>query len=254
MRQLIILLSFFFQLPCFSQTDLSLGAQGRSFPFSAGELFAEAGHNFKFWEKESPQFKVNPFFGLIRPSVGVNSSVLVNAYKGEVEFFPISFIGFSTGYQKVESNFDFPFFDCEKIFCQLQVERRWIEGKVALKYKEALLLIFLKEDHLAPSRGGKNFGEFRRVITGQDGGDQLRELRIVLGRSFENKLIGVVHEWAMFNKSREDSRTTFGVYQVKKDKQTYMLGLGAFESDEVGRGPIAYLRWTYQFSAGLKLF
>jgi hypothetical protein len=240
-------------LKVYASPDASVGIQGRSFPMFAAESYGEVGYGQQLWGAKALPDKASPFYGFIRPAIGATSSVVVNAFRGEIEFFPISFLGVMAGYSQVHSNFEFPFFNCEEIYCRGRTERRYLEGRMALGHKGYLFMSTYRQDRLQFSQGDKQFAEFRRVIKGNPGHDVLEELRVVAGKSDKKRLLGLAHEWSRFQLSDEQSRSTFFLFQRTKTESTLMLGAGAFSSDSMGMGPILYFRYNYIILPSIKL-
>jgi hypothetical protein len=232
--------------------DLSGGFQGRTLPALGAELYAESGYNFIFWgeKKESKDF----LYGLIRPSFGASASGVVNSIKGEIEFFPISILGFSAGRQILHSNFNFPFLDCDSVQCRGEYVRNFVESKMVLGHKGWIILGNYKVDTLhSPSRTVP-MADWRNVIIGEPGVEVQIEKKLLLGKLFSNKMLAVLYETVRFQGSGEQKEGMTAVYQVRKNDTNYMFGVGGFRSEQQATGLQFYFRIHHVALPSLKLF
>jgi hypothetical protein len=232
--------------------DFSAGLQGRSLPSLGAEAYAEAGLNQLLWGKKDQPKDV--FYGLVRPSLGASTSAVINSLKGELEIFPISFLGFSLGRQMLFSNFDFPFLDCDSIQCQGQFERNFVEGKMVLGHRGWVALGHYKVDVLTSPGDKLPMADWRNVIVGDPGEEVQIEKKLFLGKFFSNKMVGALVENVQFLGSRERKESFAAVYQVRKNQTHYMLGVGAFHTDQQPMGFQFYFRIHQVYLPSLKLF
>lgn len=232
--------------------DLNYGAQGRTLPALGAETFAESGYNHLLWgeKKETHDYR----YGLVRPSLAASSSGVINSFKAELEVFPISFLGFAAGRQYVHSNFDFNFFDCSEVTCQGEYRRNYIESKMALGHKGWILVGNYKIDSIEGPLSSRPLADWRNVIVGNPRHDLQIEKKVFVGKSFNNKMAGVLYETVQFQGSRERKESFFGVFQIKKEHSTYLLGAGGFHSDRQPMGFQLYLRFNQVVWPSLKLF
>ena len=232
--------------------DASFGGQGRSLPTIGAELYADAGYNFKFWGEKKEAKDV--LYGLIRPNVGVSTSGVINSAKAEIEFFPISFIGFAAGRQIINSNFDFPFLDCKNIQCEGEFMRNYVESKMVIGYKGWVALGNYKVDTLRSPNNDSPMADWRHVIVGEGGEEVQIEKKLLLGKVFNQHLLGVLIENVQFLGSRERKESFAAVYQMRKNDTQYMMGAGFFHSSQQAMGVILYFRIHNQLLPSLKLF
>jgi hypothetical protein len=251
---MIYLLLFFSLSATFAATkfDASYGVQGRTLPAFGAELYADSGLNFKFWGKKNEPKDV--LYGLIRPNVGVSTSGVINSAKAEIEFFPISFIGISAGRQIINSNFDFNFLDCKNIQCQGEFMRNYVESKMVVGYKGWVALGNYKVDTLRSPNNDSPMADWRHVIVGQGGEEVQIEKKLLLGKVFNQHMLGVLIENVQFLGSRERKESFAAVYQIRKNDTQYMMGAGLFHSSQQPMGVIIYFRIHQQLLPSLKLF
>ena len=252
---MIYLILIFLSLPSLfakSLFDLSYGMQGRTLPALGAEVYADSGYNLKIWgEKKEPK---DVLYGLIRPSVSVSSSGVINSAKAEIEVYPISFIGFAAGRQIIHSNYDFPFFDCKTVQCQGEFMRNYVESKMVLGYKGFIALGNYRVDTLRSPNNDEPMADWRHVIIGEGGEEVQIEKKLLIGKFFGANLAGVLAENIQFQGSRERKESYAAVYQVRRNDTQYMLGAGIFHSTQQPMGLIIYFRIHHQALPSLKLF
>jgi len=248
----LLLLSTFTAFSNSTKFDLSGGIQGRTLPSLGAEIYAESGYNFVAWgKKETPK---DVLYGLIRPSFAVSSSGVINSIKGEIEFFPISFIGFAAGRQIMHSNYEFPFLDCDRVTCRGEYVRNYVESKMVLGHKGWILLGNYKVDTLQSPNGSHPMADWRNVIIGSPGKEMQIEKKLLVGKLFSNKMIGVLIENVQFQDSHERKESFVAVYQIRKNNTNYMIGAGGFHTDQQPMGFQVYFRIHHVALPSLKLF
>jgi len=232
--------------------DFNTGLQGRTLPALGAELYADSGYNFIFWgKKENPK---DILYGLIRPSLGASTSGVINSVKGELEFFPISILGFAAGRQYLNSNYEFPFLDCENVTCKGEFIRNYVESKMVLGFKGWVALGNYKIDTLRAPNRDTPMADWRNVIVGDPGEEVQVEKKLLVGKIFDNKMIGVLIENVQFQGSGERKESFAGIYQVRYDKTNYMFGVGGFHTDQQPMGFQFYFRIHHVALPSLKLF
>jgi hypothetical protein len=232
--------------------DVNGGIQGRTLPAIGAELYAEGGYNFLVWgKKEQPK---DVLYGLIRPSVGGSTSAVVNSVKGEIEFFPISIFGFVVGRQYLNSNYEFPFLECQEVTCTGEFVRNYIENKMVIGHKGWVLTGNYKIDTLRSPNKNEPMADWRNVLVGEAGEEVQIEKKLLVAKFFSNKMLGVMIENVQFQGSGERKEGFTAVYQERRDKTNYMLGLGAFHTDQQPMGVQLYFRIHHVALPSLKLF
>jgi hypothetical protein len=235
-----------------TNVDLMGGLQGRTLPSFGAEIYAEAGYNKLLWgkKKEKKDFK----YGLIRPSVGASTSGVINSFKAEIEFFPISILGFSAGRQIIHSNFNFPFFDCSQISCTGQFERNFIESKMVLGFNHWVAVGHYKLDRLSSPDSNRPMADWRNVIIGEADHEIQIEKKLLIGKMIAQELIGVMYEHVQFQGSREMKESFMGVYQMAIRNNLYLIGAGTFQTNQQPLGLQIYFRIHHVSLPSLKLF
>jgi hypothetical protein len=235
-----------------SSFDLSYGVQGRTLPALGAELYADTGFNQLLWGKKENSKDV--LYGLIRPSIGGSTSAVVNAFKAEVEVFPISFLGFAVGRQYQNSNFEFPFFDCERVTCKGEYQRNYIESKMVLGYAGWIVMGNYKVDTLLSPDKEVPMADWRNVIVGEPGEEVQIDKKLLVGKIFGHQMLGLLIENTLFEGSRERKESFAAIYQLRKKDTSYMFGAGGFHTDQQPMGFQFYFRIHHIALPSLKLF
>lgn len=232
--------------------DFNGGIQGRTLPGLGAELYAESGYNAVFWgKKEEPK---DVLYGLIRPSIGVSSSGVINSAKAELEVFPISILGFAVGRQIQYSNYEFPFFNCEEVACKGEYMRNFVESKLVLGHQGWIVLGSFKVDTLRAPTKDIPMVDWRNVIIGEAGEEVEIDKKLLVAKLFSNKMLGVLIENVQFQGSKQRKESFAAVYQVRKDITNYMIGIGGFHTDQQPMGLQIYFRIHHVALPSLKLF
>lgn len=252
MIYLLLILSSLTAFASLSKIDLNAGIQGRSLPSIGAELYAESGYNQLLWGKKEE--KKDFLYGLVRPSLAVSSSAVINSVKGELEVFPISILGFSAGRQYINSNYDFPFLDCNEVACDGDFQRNFVEAKMVLGHAGWVAVGNYKIDTLRGPNNDRPIGDWRNIIVGEPGEEVQIEKKLILGKQFSNKLLGVLIENVRFEGSGQRRESFAAIYQETRDKTNYMIGAGALHTDEQPMGFVLYFRIHYVALPSLKLF
>jgi hypothetical protein len=249
---MLLILSFLLSFSAWSKFDFDLGFQGRTIPSLGGELFAESGYNQILWGKKQEPKDV--LYGLVRPSLGVSTSAVINAAKAELEIFPISFLGFSVGRQYVNSNYDFPFLKCMEITCQGEFVRNWVGSKIALGAKGYVAVASYYLHTLRSPDPHQPMADWRNVIVGEGGEEVQIDRKLLLAKVFNKNLVGFLLETTQFQGSRELKESYAAVYQFRHNDTNYLIGAGSFRSDQQPLALILYFRIHHLMLPSLKLF
>jgi hypothetical protein len=236
--------------------DLALGAAARTWPSLGPEATIESGYNMVFWGAGN---KKNPMYGLIRPSVKIGSSAVINSYDARMEFYPISFISLAVGHKYVKSDYDkFSFYDCEEVRCKGELRRDYTEFKMAMafsKFTAVGKVVMSRNSYDNPNNDSRPVAEFRFAAIANAEVDDMYTSRYVLGYKAFGGMIGIMSHYASFAKSDQTYNMDLLIYARKKESTTYIYGLGQFVSSHwSGRGLIGVFRIKTDFIPTKKLF
>lgn len=232
--------------------DLSLGMQGRSAPSVGAEAYLDTGYNLVWWGKK--ERKSDVLYGLIRPSLNLSTSGVINSVKGELEFFPISFLGVSVGRQIVHSNYEFPFFNCDVVLCKGEYQRNFIEGKMALGAGGWITTLQYKVDVVKAPHSRMPLADWRNIIIGDNGRDVQIDKKMVIGKIVDAHLYGLLLENVSFQGSGEMRESYAAAYQFKYLANSYMFALGVYRTSQTALGGILYFRVNSSLIPSSKLF
>jgi hypothetical protein len=249
---MIIFFLILASLTSWAKFDLSLGLQGRTLPSLGAEIYADSGYNLLLWGKKKNSRDI--FYGLLRPSVSFSTSGVINAAKAELEFFPISFLGIAAARQYLNSNYDFPFFNCQEVTCTGEFVRNYVEAKMVLGANGWILLSNYKIDTLRSPNSQAPMADWRNVIVGEPGEEVQIEKKILLAHATSDKLVGILAENVQFQGSKERKESYAAIYQIRKGQLSYMLGAGPFRTSQEPLGLIFYFRIHGNLIPSLKLF
>lgn len=198
------------------------------------------------------------FYGLIRPSIKGSTSAVINSYDLKLEFYPISFIGFVVGHQKIQSDFDgFPFFNCDEIRCKGELKRDYVQFRTALGFGPIVAMIMTEESRNIyddPEDEALPVAEFRFAVRANPDYDEYGRYQYMFGFKDQDQMYALVTEYTYFNKSKQYNKMNLVAYQTKAENSNVIYGIGSFESTDQKKGTIAVVQYVYRFSPSFKLF
>lgn len=248
-----ILLSIF-SFSALATMDLHYGAQGRSYPGLGGEFYLETGYNQLLWGSDPGGEKKQPWYGLIRPSIRLSTSAVVNQAEAKIEVFPISFIGMAAGRRSLKSDYDFNFYNCDEVHCRGTMERNFVQGKMAIGFFGIIMMGQITTEQIEHSEDDKPFAEFKKGMIGAPGFDISTEQVALLGYKMQSgSMIGVLSNFTRFEHSEQTFQMNLGIYQFKSESSQYTIGLGTFESTHIPLGGIAVFKWQFDVVSTKKM-
>lgn len=254
-----ILITLLFSINAYAHFDFSAGGALRSYPALGGEFNAESGYNQLLWGDGPGPDKNKVFYGLIRPTLGVSTSAVINNYDARLEFYPISFIGIVKGKVYIKSDFDkFSFYDCEKVRCMGTLERDYTTVKMALGFGPIMMVgsvtmsVNTYSDELNEN---KPVAEFRFATLAHPDADKMYRSQYVLAYKHSNRgIIGIVAEYTSFSESDQTNNMDLIIYTTKPANTTYVFGIGQFESTNQAHGLITVFQMKTDFIPSDKIF
>jgi hypothetical protein len=236
--------------------DLTLGAAARTWPAFGPVVDIESGYNMVFWGAGD---KKNPLYGLIRPSIKIGSSGVINAYDARFEFYPISFISIAAGHKYIKSEWDeFNFYDCEQVRCTGETRRDYVEFKMAMGFAGVTTVgkvLASRNSYSDPENLSQPVAEFRFAALASPGSDEMYNSQYILGYNAFGGMIGIMADYIKFENSEETYNMDLLIYTHKKNNSTYVWGLGQFISSHwSGKGLIGVFQIKTNFLPTKKLF
>ena len=231
----------------------------RSTPSVGGEVEIEAGYNQLLWGQGPGNSGSNVLYGLLRPSLTLASSGVINSAKARLEFFPVSFVGLAAGHEQVQSDFDgFTYFDCEQMRCKGEISRNFLQANLGLAIGPLVMLAFLEDSRNSYSEGkdpNQSPGEFRYIVLANPKSDRHHRTQYALGWKTELGTFAGMSDYIYFEKSKQYSKMNLLVLSAKfSQNYDWMFGAGELESSELAPGAIGVFQLRYFFSPSSKLF
>ncbi|MBL7664103.1 MAG: hypothetical protein JNM93_03130 [Bacteriovoracaceae bacterium] len=245
-----LVLSFFFGR-ALAGFDFQLNAVSRSYPL-AGVINADLGYGILLWGAPGGG---KPWYGYIRPSVTGSAITGFTAYRTQLEFFPISFIGVRGGYSDAKNrNDDLPPYDCTTLKCENSFERKFVGANMSLAAGPVFLNVdFLKETYEQDVEDQEFIAPEYGISLPMEGG-HIENTRGIFG----TKLGGA---WSMFVlgqytkelDSEHRARTYTLNFRRGFSGGSFFLGAGGFESHlkSASFTAVGGLTWNILPSIGL---
>lgn len=226
MKKIIILLVILLNYSAYSQVDYNVKAVTRTYPVALS-FIGTMGYGLKLWGSDS-----GPLYGYTRAAVYAQTSGVINGFGGQLEVFPVSFLGFYAGSKLIKrSTDDLGSYNCTTIICNGSVKRSYFGSKLGLAGGGLYLFLDGKiEDVEVKDRIG-NFAEETGTLIGKSGGDKLTQLTSIFGYDLTSSLsFGALMQLSQMDKIKNKSVMTLGISRMKWDEWSMMLGLGQFHT------------------------
>lgn len=148
------LCSLIFLIPSlvYSSIDINLFTLYRTKPI-AGGLQLNTGYNQLIWGDTSTK----PFYGFLRPNVTAFTAGQYNAYTYELEFYPVSFIGFEYGSESVSNVGIYQDYDCEEFQCQKNFKNNYMRMNILFGYSFFFFKGTLQKQKVSAETKDKDF-------------------------------------------------------------------------------------------------
>ena len=125
---------------------------------------------------------------------------------------------------------------------------------MVLGFKGWIVLGNYKVDTLLSPDEDVPMADWRNVIVGEPGEEVQIDKKLMVGKMFSNKMVGVLIENTRFEGSGERKESFVGLYQVRQKDTSYMMGVGGFHTDQQPMGFQFYFRIHHVALPSLKLF
>ncbi len=239
--------------------DYKFEAFARTTPLGA-YLRGEVGYAQTIWGEGNRQ---NPLYGMIRSSIRLQTSGLINSAEAKLEFFPISFLGLYVGKSIMNRGAsELDGFNCDVIICKnSKIERNLWGAQMALKLG-AFFSIVRYQFHSSKLKNahGVGYAEEQGTLIGSGTQDTLLQALHVIGIQYKkDQAIALLFKRNFTKISRLDSTMTtllwrkqFGL--TKKNDAVFMVGPGAFHTYQGSTHPTFMAVLTYNPRPGLTLF
>lgn len=244
-----------FAFKSFANYDLNAGFGARTYPAFGFETFAELGYNQLLYGSAPGK---GIFYGLVRPSLRLASSAVINSYDAKLEVYPISIIGFAAGHQYIKSDFEeFPFYDCEEIRCSGELKKDYVHMRAVLGFGPLVAIGMVEESRNTyndPDNENLPVAEFRFAIRANPGSDENVRNQYILGYKLDKDMLAAISEYVYFKESEQFHKLNLLAYVSNGLKSNITYGIGTFESTEQNIGAVGVIRYIYRFTPSFKLF
>lgn len=246
---------FIISLKVFANFDLSVGTGARTYPGFGFEGFGEIGYNQLLYG-DAPGKGI--FYGLIRPSLRLASSAVINSYDAKLEVYPISIIGFAAGHRFIKADFeDFPAFDCDEIRCSGELKKDYVHMRAVLGFGPIVAIGMVEESRNSyndPSGEGLPVAEFRFAIRANAESDENTRSQYILGYRLDRDMIAAITEYVYYKESEQFHKLNLLGYISQGERSNITYGLGTFESSDTNISAVGVIRFIYRFTPNYKLF
>lgn len=250
MKKFLLITLSLLSFHLFAVTDYSSQSVIRTFPvgfFTSGTF----GESKKIWGNENEKIK----YGFLRASTTLQSSVVVNSAMAQVDFYPISFIGFYAGKDYTYRDFDVFTFDCTKIQCRGSLDRNYVGSRMVLGYKNIFAMGEFRSISESVKNSDKLFADERATLIGGAGHDTLHRYDFVLGYKLNEQYTAgfLMHRNSMQKyENRSHMNQLFTRYQAPTWNLLFSGGTFKSRNDQLFYSTLLMFQWTG--SKGLLLF
>ena len=227
--------------------DQRLSLVGRSHPVGVQALYT-LGADYLAWG-DSNSWK----YGYFRAALNGGTSAVVNRVGVEFQFFPISILGFSAGYDWGERWFKPHFVDCNTYDCTGRVDRAYLKVQLMAAYRKFIFVGHLRYEELKHLGGGPVFFDELTLLPCQSAQERVVIYNPALLYTLNDKYkVGITSILAQGITSNTLSNLWGPIVQYAFNPRTQMvLGLGQNHSTLVESGFSAFFMATYTIEPSL---
>lgn len=209
-----------------ANVDYDVKAVTRTYPVALS-FIGTLGYGYKFWGSDS-----GPLYGYIRPSVYAQTSGVINGLGAQVDFFPVSFLGFYTGAKIVKrATDDLGSYNCAAIICNGTMNRKYFGFKFGIALKGAFLFIDGKKENAEVKDRLGVFAEETSTLLGQSGGDDLTQITSIVGYELTKTFsIGALVQHSQMKRLENKSIMSLGITRMNFKPWSITIGAGQFHT------------------------
>lgn len=209
-----------------ASVDYNVKAVTRSYPIALS-FIGSLGYGYKFWGSDS-----GPLYGYIRPSVYAQTSGVINGLGAQIDFFPVSFLGFYGGSKIIKRGVDeLGSYNCATTICNGTMKRNYFGFKFGLALKGAFLFIDGKKESAEVKDRIGVFAEETGTLLGASGGDDLTQVTSIVGYNLTKTLsIGALVQHSQMKKLKNKSVMSLGITKIDFEPWSITLGAGQFHT------------------------
>lgn len=254
MKKVLLLLALL-SPSAYSQVDLSVNANARSWPSLSGAAGIDLGYNLALWGEID---KKNPMYGFLRLQATADTSVVVNSTDYRVSFYPISFLSFGAGRSELKSSYDeFDYYDCSRVRCEGDLNKDYVFGKALIAYSDFVASVFYRESRNSyndPDNTNLPVGEYSSVNIVNQGDEESVLRSYFLGYIMGDSSFGFFSEKLEFLKSDQESELNAFIYRITSGNWQYTYGVGSQHSSVEKAQATVFIDITFEFLRNNAIF
>lgn len=229
--------------------DLKLGLNGRTYPIGA-QVIATGGYNFRLWG-DTTTWK----YGYARLALNAATSAVVNRIGGEVQFFPISILGISAGYDWGVRNITMKFLNCQMFECNGRIDRKYLKANAVAAYKGVIVSFMARYENLRAPVAHKPFFDEVTLLVGRASGEDTITLNPALLYTLNDRWkVGATSLYSRAIDTGGGYTHMYGpIVNWGLDRWNVIAGAGLNRSPVVHSGYAAFFTMSYALSPSLAI-
>jgi hypothetical protein len=228
--------------------DAKLNLVGRTYPIGA-QFQGTAGYSHRLWG-DTATWK----YGYIRAAANLATSVVINRVGGELQFFPISIVGISAGYDLGVRNFTMRFLDCSLYACNGILERRFIKLNAVGAYQGVIFSFLMRYENIRAPEATKPLFDEVTLLVGRASGEDTITLNPALLYTIDSTW--KVGATSIYSRAVDTGGYTnlYGpVVSWARDEWNIFFGAGLNRSPVVHSGFAGFFSINYAFAPSLSI-
>lgn len=256
MKKIFLLISFSFLIIASAksetntidyQTNTVLRSQNVGFFTNA-----VVGKSHELWRNP----KANFTYGFVRAAATAQTSFLVNSIMPQLDFYPISILGFYLGKDLTRRDLNIPNFDCiNEVTCKGWMNREFVGGRTALAFKDLYLMSEYRISKAHGQKANRPFAEERSSLIGHADYDYLHRFDLVAGLKLDEQYsVGYLLHRNEMQRFDNSTLMQMGFVRSQLNQWNILIGNGTFRSrdDKTFYSALLMLQWNG--SRGLLIF
>lgn len=231
--------------------DASAGFNSRVYPLGA-QFFGTLGAGKTLWGSSDETWK----YGFARLALNGTTSAVVNSIGPEIQFFPISILGLSAGYDIGTRNFVPKWgVNCAIYECNGRLDRRYLKAHLFAGYQRFIFAGMIRYEEIRVYRPGKPLFDMVTLLTGKNTAESILTLNPVLLYKLNSSWsVGGV---SLYSRALEDGGYShlYGLAGAwnNQDRLNIVAGLGLNRSPVVHSGFSGFflLKWNLRPSLSI---
>ncbi len=253
---LVALTLMLFAVPSHGKIDLSVSTGVRSYPLS-GALKLDMGKSLMLWgTRHKKGEKPNPLYGYARAGFNLSTAGTHNRGLAKLEFYPLSFLGFTVGGEIIKNSKDYSGYNCSLNRCLGRFSSSFGDVSLTLGYQDFFLLSKYRLTSISAKKNDMaTFIEPKQGLRARSQGDRYFQIKNILGFKLSKEwILAYNNQYAKMKKVKGTSKTNTLNVIYKYDKWSFAIGGGIFESSVRSESFTTNLLVKKTFSSSLALF